>query len=205
MKLLCAALLLLTLVFPCTFLGAGSLPLVSRAEWNALEARPFRAQTPERFTIHHSAVNFDRDRDAAEHLRNIQRWGMGEARGWADIPYHFIIAPNGDIFEGRDSFVAGESNTPYDTSGHLQINLLGNFNEQDPTPEQLESLAGLLAWAHREFDIPIETIRAHRDFASTACPGDRLYRLVENGTLRDQAKSLLSPASPASRLKDKAR
>jgi N-acetyl-anhydromuramyl-L-alanine amidase AmpD len=171
---------------------ADSLPFVSRAEWNAVEPRPYRQHTPKRFTIHHTAVVFTRDRDAGQHIRNIQVWGMGPDRGWADIPYHFLIAPNGDIFEGRDPMTEGESATPYDTSGHLQINLLGNFSEQEPTPEQLESLVRLLAWAHEKFDIPTETIAAHKDFASTACPGANLYPLVEDGTIRKRADELIA-------------
>jgi hypothetical protein len=182
----CLALLTLFLLLPHPAHAAPP-RIVPRAEWNALEARPYRAQTPKRFTIHHSAVSFDRDRDAAQHIANIQRWGMGEARNWADIPYHFIIAPDGLIYEGRDPRIEGESNTSYDTSGHLQINLLGNFDEQDPTAEQIESLVQLIAWAHTEFDIPTDTIRAHRDFAATACPGEALYRYVADGLLRAKA------------------
>lgn len=176
--------------------------IISRADWNALEARPYNKQTPERFTIHHSAVNFNRERDAGQHIANIQSWGMGKDRNWTDIPYHFIIAPNGDIFEGRDPFTEGESNTTYDTSGHLQINLLGNFNEQDPTEEQLQSLVRLIGWAHREFDIPTATIKAHRDFAPTGCPGDRLYRYVEEGLLRERADRIIATTPDATTTPD---
>lgn len=173
--------------------GGNNAPtIIPRSDWNALAPRPYTKQTPSRFTIHHSAVVFDRDRDAAQHIANTQSWGMGEARNWADIPYHFIIAPNGDIFEGRDPFTEGESNTSYDTAGHLQINLLGNFNEQDPTEEQLQSLVRLIAWAHEKYDIPTATIKAHRDFAQTACPGEGLYRLVEEGTIREKAENLIA-------------
>src|SRR5690606_20607864 len=106
--------------------------IIPRAEWNAVEAKPFRKHTPKRFTIHHTGVAFDKSRDAAQHIRNTQVWGMGPDRQWSDIPYHFLIAPTGQIFEGRDPFTEGESNTTYDTAGHLQINLLGNFGQQEP-------------------------------------------------------------------------
>lgn len=190
----CLALLALFLLLPHPA-HAGPPGIVPRSEWNALEARPYKTQTPKRFTIHHSAVTFDRTRDAAQHIANTQRWGMGEARNWADIPYHFIIAPDGVIFEGRDPRTEGESNTSYDTSGHLQINLLGNFNEQEPTAEQIESLVQLIAWAHTEFDIPTATIMAHRDFAPTACPGEALYRYVADGLLRAEADKVIAAAT----------
>lgn len=169
-----------------------SIKIVPRSGWEALEPRPYRAQTPVRFTIHHSAVELSPGADAARHLAGIQSWCMGEARNWADIPYHFIIGPDGEIFEGRDPLTEGESNTDYDTAGHLQINLLGDFSEQDPTKEQWESLVALVAWASTRFEIPTATIKAHRDFAPTACPGDRLYRDVKNGRLRKEADRILS-------------
>lgn len=181
--------------------NAAELPIIiARSDWNALEARPYKGQEPERFTIHHSAVAFDKSGDAAAHLRNIQSWGMSEARDWADIPYHFIISPKGEIFEGRDPKVAGESNTPYETKGHLQINCLGNFEEQEPTPEQIDSLAHLIAWASEEFSISTSTIAAHRDHATTLCPGRNLYSLVESGEMQRRADEILerkSKPSPA--------
>lgn len=191
MRLFFQCVALLSLALP-HLIRAAPPTITPRADWNALEARPYKAQTPKRFTIHHSAVTFDRERDAARHIAETQKWGMGEARNWADIPYHFIIGPNGTIFEGRDPRTEGESNTSYDTSGHLQINLLGNFNEQEPTAEQIESLAQLIAWAHTEFDIPTATIMAHRDFVATACPGDGLYRYVAKGLLRAEAEKIIA-------------
>ncbi len=168
------------------------LVIIPRADWNAAEARPYASQTPVRFTIHHSGVFFAPDADAAKHLANVQRWGMGEDRKWADIPYHFIIGPKGDIYEGRDPLTEGESNTSYETAGHLQINLLGNFGEQDPTERQLDSLARLLAWASQKYGIAISTLRCHRDFAATACPGDRLYRILAEGEIQKQAARLMA-------------
>jgi len=191
MKSFCRFFPLLWLLAPIAMFAAPAPKIISRAEWQALEARPFRGQKPVRITIHHSAVHFTKERDAATHIKNIQTWGMGEARNWTDIPYHFIIDPKGNIFEGRDMFTEGESNTSYDTSGHLQINLLGNFNEQEPTEEQLQAAVALIAWASHKHGIPIETIKAHKDFASTQCPGENLYRLVENGHFQREAAKLL--------------
>jgi len=171
---------------------AQSIKITPRAGWNAEEAKPFREHKPVRFTIHHTGVAFDRERDAAQHIRNTQVWGMGPDRQWADIPYHFLISPQGEIFEGRDPFVEGESGTRYDTAGHLQISLLGNFVEQEPTPEQLQSLVRLLAWAHEKYEIPTETIAAHRDYAQTTCPGENLYRLVESGRLKEEADKVIA-------------
>ena len=184
----------LGLLAPAALCAVPKPDIITRSEWGALEARPYREQTPARFTIHHSAVHFTKERDAATHIKNIQTWGMGDARNWTDIPYHFIIDPNGKIFEGRNLLVEGESNTDYDTSGHVQINLLGNFEEQEPTAEQLRAAVALMAWLSRQHGIPTDTIKTHRDFASTLCPGKNLYRLVENGFFQKEAAKLTRPA-----------
>lgn len=183
--------LLILLLATAATAGAADLQIISRAEWEALEPKPYASQKPVRFTIHHSAVPFDKSGNAAAHIKNIQAWGMGEDREWSDIPYHFIISPKGEIFEGRDPKVRGESNTPYDTEGHLQINCLGNFQEQELTPEQLDALARLLAWASKEYDIPTSTISGHRDQASTACPGENLYALIDSGKIRRLADAII--------------
>lgn len=188
---------------PSALFGVPAPKIIPRAEWQALEARPFREQKPVRFTIHHSAVHFTKERDAATHIKNIQTWGMGEARNWTDIPYHFIIDPKGTIFEGRNLLVEGESNTNYDTSGHVQINLLGNFEEQEPTAEQLQSAVALIAWLSHRHGIPTGTIKAHKDFAPTLCPGKNLYRLVENGWFQRKADQLLQSHHPSPREKTK--
>ncbi len=159
--------------------------MIARADWDAIDSRPYPSQEPVRFTLHHSAVEVGPDTDFARHLRNIQVWGMGEARNWADIPYHFIIDPEGTVYEGRDPRTVGESNTDYEIEGHLQINLMGNFNRHPVPEEQFRALVALLAWCVDEFGIDPVTLRGHRDFAATACPGEDLYRYVAGGELRE--------------------
>ncbi len=173
--------------------GAAEEPeIVSRSGWDALEARPYADQVPERFTIHHSAVQLDSDADYAGHLRNIQVWGMGAARNWSDIPYHFILDPEGVVYEGRHPGTKGESNTDYEIEAHLQINLMGDFNEHPVPEKQFEALVAFLAWCSGEFEIAPETIRAHRDFAPTACPGEHLYEYVKSGVLREAVEASIA-------------
>src|SRR5690606_24280021 len=81
---------------------------------------------PEKITIHHEGVVFTDSMNAPEHIKNVQVWGMGKDRNWVDIPYHFLIAPDGTIYEGRNVYTIGETNTEYDPTGHLLISLLGN-------------------------------------------------------------------------------
>lgn len=174
---------------PVTLTSAG---IVSRSGWNALAPRPYKAQVPRRITIHHEGTRFRMGDDAAKHIRNVQVWGMGKDRNWTDIPYHFLIAPNGSIYEGRNVLTAGETATEYDPAGHLLISCLGNLEEQEIPPAQLEALVRLIAYACEKYRIPYATIASHKDYSQqTNCPGKNLYRYLKNGYIKREVQSLL--------------
>jgi N-acetyl-anhydromuramyl-L-alanine amidase AmpD len=175
---------LFLLFFPVLILyGCSSLKevkIIPREEWNALDPKPYQSHIPEKITIHHEGTFFPDDKDAAAHIRNVQRWGMGNDRNWSDIPYHFLIDRNGNIFEGRNVFTAGETATEYDPSGHLLITCIGNYNKQEITEKQLESLLDLIAFSCIKYQVSPSTIEGHKDFARTACPGDNLYKIIKD-------------------------
>src|SRR5690625_7812671 len=89
-----------SLLFLPAALLAEPLKIVPRADWNALEARPYSEQKPERFTIHNSGVRLEKDQDAAKHIANVHTWGMSEASNWIDCHYHYIIDTAGIDFMG---------------------------------------------------------------------------------------------------------
>jgi hypothetical protein len=70
------------------------------------------------------------------------------------VPYHYVIGPDGTIYAGRSPTIAGDTNTEYDTQGHLQVMLLGNFEEQTVTTRQWDSTVQLLA--HRCAPPPLD-------------------------------------------------
>lgn len=164
--------------------------IIPRSGWNALEARPYKTHNPVRITIHHEGTRFEATSDAAKHIRNVQVWGMGKDRNWTDIPYHFLIAPDGAIYEGRDVRTVGETATEYDPTGHLLITCLGNFEVQEVTGEQLEALVNVIAYACRKYNISYETVASHKDYsAKTDCPGKNLYRYLQNGEIKKRVKN----------------
>ncbi len=79
-----------------------------------------------------------------------------------------------------------ESNTKYDLAGNINVELMGNFGEQRPSREQLESLVRVTAWLMQELKIGVAEVRTHRDAApgQTECPGADLYRYFEDGQFR---------------------
>lgn len=166
--------------------------IVPRSGWNAVEPRPYKRHTPVRITIHHEGTKFEPGGDAPKHIRNVQVWGMGKDRNWSDIPYHFLIAPDGTIYEGRDAYTVGETATEYDPTGHLLITCLGNFEEQPFGKPQLDALVKLVAHACRQYNISYETIASHKDHsAKTSCPGKNLYAYLQNGYIRTEVKRML--------------
>jgi uncharacterized lipoprotein YddW (UPF0748 family) len=166
--------------------------IVPRLGWNANEPKPYKQHTPVRITIHHEGSKFDITGDAPKHIKNVQVWGMGKDRNWTDIPYHFIIAPNGAIYEGRDPFTVGETATEYDPAGHLLIMCMGNFEEQEVPPAQLDALTRMVAYACKKYNIPQETIASHKDHSSkTDCPGKNLYHYLQNGYIQSKVKEFL--------------
>ena len=165
--------------------------IIPRSGWNAVPPKPYKQHVPEKITIHHEGSVFKPGSDAAKHIKNVQVWGMGKDRNWADIPYHFLIAPDGAIYEGRNVYTAGETATEYDPSGHLLITCLGDLEKQEMPRQQLDALVKLIAYVSRKYKIPVETLASHKDYAHTDCPGKNLYHYLQNGYLKEQIRKLL--------------
>lgn len=159
-------------------------PIVSRAEWGARDpVLPMREHRIERITIHHTATRQDRARSLADKLRGLQAFSqrddsLGDGRkkpAWADVPYHYYIAVDGTVGEARSWRYVGDSNTPYDPTGHLLIVVEGNFEDEQLTEPQMRALESLVTSFARRFKVPAERLGAHKDYASTRCPGKNLY------------------------------
>ncbi|MEO8193795.1 MAG: peptidoglycan recognition family protein [Gemmatimonadales bacterium] len=147
-----------------------------------------RLRIPHRIThvtLHHtgSPEPLGAHDDPVLKLRGLQSWGAAE-RNWWDLPYHFLLDLDGRIYEGRDWHYMGETNTTYDPGGHFLISVIGNYERQEATPAQLAAIADLMAWALKEFDLPLDRIGGHYNYATTGCPGQHLRKYLEDGTLR---------------------
>jgi hypothetical protein len=153
------------------------LPIVPRAQWGAappITAR-MRAQTgPFRcVTIHHTAEPSTLGADELRLLRGDQRYHQ-QNKKWGDIAYHFLIGPSGAIYEGRSPAYVADTATNYDPAGHLTLCLLGNFEEQQPTPAAEEALVRLTALVLAGCGLTPADVATHRDVAATLCPGRHL-------------------------------
>ncbi len=152
---------------------------------DAWGARPpngsFRRHTIQRLTVHHSGLRLRRNRHAPGRFRDWQRYH--QSQGWPDIAYHVLIDRHGNIYKGRPSWAEGDTFTDYDPRGHFLVMCEGNFSEQRVPDVQLRALRDVLVWACVRFGVPSRTIRAHREYAATACPGSDLYRVIASERL----------------------
>lgn len=179
--------------------------IVSPAAWHS-KPQPIpraKAHTPVRITIHHAGVVWTEKHEPFKKILALQRWGQRD-KGWPDVPYHFLIAPDGRIFAGRDLAYAGETNTEYDTHGHVLVHLWGDFQQQRVQLAQLRSTVRLVAWLCQSLHIDPATIAGHRDWSKqTTCPGRDLYRYVHGGDLRRWVEQTLAGKTPDVALRPK--
>jgi hypothetical protein len=173
--------------------------MVTREQWGS-EPQPLpesRKHIPKFITIHHGGTDWKAGRDPAEFVKAVQRYGQRE-KNWPDLPYHFMIAPDGRIFEARPIEYEPESNTKYDLQGHIGVELMGNFEKQRPSPAQLKSTVALVAWLCQDLKIDPGKIAGHRDRAKdqTSCPGKDFYRYLEDGKLLGWVKQTLAGEKP---------
>lgn len=169
---------------------------VTREQWGSKpdQIPDSRKHVPKWVTIHHAGVLWTNSVDPAQFVRNMQAWGKKRPEiekpprntYWPDLPYHFLIAPDGKIYEGRSVDYEPESNTKYSLAGNIGVEMMGDFNRQRPSPAQLESVVRLTAWLMQQHKIKLDDVRTHRDAApgQTTCPGRDFYRYFEQGQFK---------------------
>lgn len=133
-------------------------------------------------SVHHDASPRPHAYDSVARYR--QEAAQHYARLGPGLQYHFKIDNTGEIFATRplDEWLYCVGSAENMTT--IAICLDGYFHppyNERPTREQYEALAQLLTYLCDERgDLPISwpDVRPHRDFSSTACPGDTLAPYV---------------------------
>ena len=107
----------------------------------------------------------------------MHQWHL--ANGWAGIGYHYLIRKDGTIERGRPRDTVGAH--CYGENWHsVGVNIVGNFETNEPTAAQIDAAERLVAVLCRLYGLRPsgETIKGHRDFNATACPGENLYAML---------------------------
>ncbi len=176
-----------------TATGVASGVMLCRSAWGARPARPGgRPHTIDRMTLHHSAVALPDNRQIIARLQQHQRYHQDD-KGWVDIAYHVAVDRRGNIFQLRDTAIAGDTATDYDTTGHFLVLAEGNFDEEAVSAAQLDGTALVFAWAANKFGVGVDTLASHREVASgTSCPGANLEVHMTSGDLTKRVADLLT-------------
>lgn len=171
-------------------------PIVTGAQWGS-KPQPIpdsRKQVPVWITIHHAGELWTHGEDPVQFVRKMQVWGQNRPKlekpprdtYWPDLPYHYLIAPDGRIFAGRPVQYEPESNTKYPLNGNICVEMMGDFNVQRPSVQQLRSCVQLTAWLSSKYHIDLNHVRTHQDAAQgqTDCPGKDFYRYITDGEFK---------------------
>lgn len=166
-------------------------------EWGAAPAKvnAFERTTAKWVVVHHSdhpnpphAVSGGTLTGAFTLARDIQRDHMVN-RGWYDSGQNFLNTVGGFLLEGRHGSLqavkAGQgiqsAHAPHQagklTGGNDSpgIENEGNFMTFEMGAQQWSSLVDLCASLCSSLHLPPTSIKGHRDFKATLCPGDWLY------------------------------
>jgi hypothetical protein len=204
----------------------GAPAIIPREAWGADQCPPRAAPaygTVQLGVVHHTVdANDYSPQDSAAIVLAICRYHRN-TNGWRDIGYNFLVDRYGQIFEGRaggiDQPVIGAQAQGYNGVSTGVANI-GTFSAVAQTPEAVHATAQLLAWKLSLHGVPVtgrvtvtsaggpanrypagravtvERISGHRDFDSTACPGDALFAQLSE-IRREAARLAPAAAVPA--------
>lgn len=159
------------------FLKANS--IITRDEWGALTSKiandaknlDWNYTT---LVLHHSGPRGETDPKAIQKKHIVER-------GWDDVGYHFMIRPDGTIYEGRRLYYKG-AHVESSNTGKLGVLVMGNFHwpwplGREPTKSQLDTVNRFVPILVKLFP-SIGKLGGHRDYGNTECPGDKFYPML---------------------------
>lgn len=130
-----------------------------------------------RITIHHDGMDpfvSINPQDSIARLNSIRSAHLNRRpKPFADIGYHYVIDPAGRVWEARDIRYQG-AHVQDNNENNLGIMVMGNFDQQRPTPAALSSLDRFVAAQMRTHRVPVNRVFTHREINPTACPGSNL-------------------------------
>lgn len=121
-----------------------------------------------------------------DYWQRTRRFHTGPSRGWVDIGYSFGCCPHGYVFEGRGLFRT-QAAQPGGNSTYYSVTLMSGPTDT-VTDAQINAVRQLREWLMEPATSISGTVKGHRDFVSTSCPGDKLYQMVRDGVFTRPAR-----------------
>ncbi len=155
--------------------------VLARSKWargGPIPNRMNRMSPVRHITVHHDGMapfyEIDHPSTAAR-IEAIRRAHRG--RGWGDIGYHLVVDRAGRVWEGRPMGYQGAHVKDHNFA-NIGVVALGNFDRQQPTRAQLDTVQHLLGELMSSYGVPISRVRTHQEWAPTACPGRHLQEYM---------------------------
>ncbi len=176
--------------------------IISQSYWRqGLDApTPGREKTKTHHCVIHHSAGGNNVTDYTQLVRSYYVQHT-QVNGWDDIAYNYLIAPNGDIYAGRDPekndisqdnvlgahFCSKNANT-------MGVCLIGDYQNLEPRDSLLNSLIHLLTWKYTKDTLSptsetkhpyntgslLKALCGHRDGCATECPGNRVYSKLDS-------------------------
>ncbi len=177
-----------------------------RSNSNACQPIDYAPAVKAAFVHHTDSPNAYTKDKVDDILRGIQAYHMN-GRGWCDIAYNFLIDKFGRVWEGRAGGITRpvvSGATQGVNTGSVSVSLIGSHQRSRPKASAMAALKRFLAWrldiAHvrpntkttlissggdnTKYDpgdvVHLKTISGHRDTGYTDCPGNQVYKQLDN-------------------------
>ena len=122
--------------------------------------------------LHHRAGTGDADSIHNAHLVN---------NGWSGIGYHFYVRKDGSVYRGRPIDTVGAHCTDYNWLS-VGICFEGNFDNETMAAAQVKAGQELISYLKGLY--PSAEVKRHKNFNSTACPGEKFpFDDIKNGVV----------------------
>lgn len=132
---------------------------------------------PDKIIYHHSAREYWSPEGINEYHKS---------RGWIGIGYNYYIRKDGSIYGARPENSEG-AHTKGENSKSIGICLEGNFEEEELTKKQIDSLINLSVYISLKYDI--YKIIGHKDVYETLCPGENFpIKEIKNEVIKEMKK-----------------
>lgn len=163
-----------------------TLTLIDRDAWGAAApTEHIPGHQPCRIVVHHTYRPTIRDWRGEISMRGIQRYHLRD-QGWADIAYHYVLAPGGRVYLGRPTHQVGAhcGGAPpkgvtrrWGNTGSIGICVVGDYDQERPIPQMVLDLAGLIARVQADLGLDPTAVYGHFEAWSRptkTCPGYHL-------------------------------
>jgi N-acetylmuramoyl-L-alanine amidase len=164
-------------------------PIMSRLGWRAAPRRGSNQNhDPYRVTVHHTqGKQAMTEAETAAAVKGIQHYHMvGRGRegkdNFEDIGYHFLVAGDGRVVEGRRAEYLG-AHAGGANDGNIGVAMMGDFNKVRPTDAQIESLTRLVTFLSIKYKKDPSAkgfLEPHMHYTNTDCPGEHLMAILDS-------------------------